>query len=276
MRFTFMADKAGELLAILKGACDRLEVAGSIRREAGECKDIELVAVPHIAPSPYGGDLFGGSGVAGKIDYTAEKLQELRRRGVLRDRLDRNGHPAWGERAVRALYGEKPPVALDLFIVRPPAQWGMILFIRTGPADYVKAAMSRLHDRGLRCEDGRVVNTAGIVQPTPEETDVFRLLGWDWKDPRERGRAAQRQASALIALPVQESPGSVVPTPDSTHLDEPPLEAMTETQDTGHGTQDSPSCPPHDFTGPLGRADDGYWRPTCCRCGAIRPRSDLL
>ena len=254
MNQAFMAERAAELVELLGGCCDRLEVAGSLRRQAADVGDVELVAVPHLAPSPYAGDLFGGSGVAGKIDYLAEKLRELKGRGVLRDRPDKHGRPAWGEKFVRALYGDRPAVAVDLFIVRPPASWGVILFIRTGPAEYVKAAMGRLLERGLSCAEGRIVNHAGVPQPTPEEADVFALLGWEPKDPAERGR--QRPRATALELPPQAPPTAAV----STRLDDP-LPAAPPPRPRARG------CPPHDWHGELAEAEPGCWRPTCTRCG---------
>ena len=42
------------LRSMLASACERIEVAGSLRRKAPEVKDIELVAVPRIATDAVG------------------------------------------------------------------------------------------------------------------------------------------------------------------------------------------------------------------------------
>lgn len=259
MKRGFMEEKAAELVELLRGGCERIEVAGSLRRGADEVGDVELVCVPRIGPSLYAGDLFGGGG-AGMVDFLVEKLRELKGRGVLRDRPDSRGRPAWGERSVRALYGERPAVAVDIFIVRPPAQWGAIMFIRTGPAEYVKWAMQRLGERGYRCVDGRVVNQAGIAQSTPTEAEVYGLLGWEYREPGLRGQSSKGKAVGL-ELPRQEA---------REEGGEKPAAVGSA------GLAAAVQCPPHSWRGGLVLDDDEVLRPTCEFCGVMRPRSALV
>ena len=47
---------AGELVALLQPACERIEIAGSIRRQRPDVGDVELVVVPRLK-APLG--LFG-------------------------------------------------------------------------------------------------------------------------------------------------------------------------------------------------------------------------
>jgi DNA polymerase/3'-5' exonuclease PolX len=54
---------ADKLIADLSPHCDRIEVAGSVRRQKPECGDIELVAIP----KPYGVGIFE-SGIATVLD----------------------------------------------------------------------------------------------------------------------------------------------------------------------------------------------------------------
>jgi len=53
--------------------------------------------------------------------------------------------PAWGERYKKFTLlckdGSQSPYHVDLFVVKPPAQWGAILTIRTGPNDFNKVLM---------------------------------------------------------------------------------------------------------------------------------------
>jgi len=264
-----MEEKAAELVELLRGACERLEVAGSLRRGAAEVGDVELVCVPRIGPSLYAGDLFGGGG-AGKVDYLEERLRELKGRGVLRDRPDSRGRPSWGERSVRALYGDRPSVAVDVFMVRPPAQWGAIMFIRTGPSEYVKWAMERLQGRGYRCADGRVVNQAGLVQATPTEAEVYGLLGWEYREPGLRGVSSKGGAMAGgLELPRQEAAEGKREEASGKRAEAAPGSlALAATAPGG--------CPGHSWRGGLVLDDDEVLRPTCEFCGVIRPRSSLV
>ena len=262
-----MEEKAAELVELLRGACERLEVAGSLRRGAAEVGDVELVCVPRIGPSLYAGDLFGGGGPS-KVDYLAEKLRELKGRGVLRDRPDSRGRPSWGERSVRALYGERPSVAVDIFMVRPPAQWGAIMFIRTGPAEYVKWAMERLQGRGYRCADGRVVNQAGMVQATPTEAEVYGLLGWEYREPGLRGVSSKGGAMAGgLELPRQEEGGGK--REEGGEKEAAPGSLALAATAPG-------ACAGHSWRGATVLDEDGVLRPTCEFCGVTRPRSNLL
>jgi DNA polymerase/3'-5' exonuclease PolX len=89
-------------------------------------------------------------------------------------------------------------IHIDLFIVRPPAQWGVIYLIRTGPADFSKWMVTQKSKGGglpdgcfLRdgCVwqhgDGKTWPPSTIVE-TPEESDYFTLCGMEWIEPSKR------------------------------------------------------------------------------------------
>lgn len=170
---------ARELVATLAPACERVEVAGSVRRRRPDIGDIELVAVPRFATRP-GLDLFR---TPEHVDLLEEMLVALRARGELVAHPER---PAAGERYQR-LYLPRPGIQIDVFIVRPPAQWGPIFTIRTGPADFSQRLVERLWAYGLQCVDGRVISsTTGETVACPEERDFFRLAHIAWCEPAER------------------------------------------------------------------------------------------
>lgn len=76
---------------------------------------------------------------------------------------------------------------LELYLCHPPAQWGSLLAIRTGPAALGVLAMTNMKKRFLRHEDGRVLDTrTNTMVPTPEEADYFRLAGLEYLPPEER------------------------------------------------------------------------------------------
>ena len=81
-------------------------------------------------------------------------------------------------------------VMLDVFIVRPPAQFGLALLIRTGPADFSQWVVTPRRKGGglpshLRVKDGAIWQGSEVI-PTPTEADVFRVLGLDFIPPAER------------------------------------------------------------------------------------------
>lgn len=187
---------AVSILDRLEPHCERIEVAGSIRRQAETVKDIEIVCVPRLVVSR--ADLFGNP-----VDYTnplEDYLDDLRAEGVVADRLDKNGRPAWGDRYKRMLWNG---IAVDLFTVLPPSQWGMQLLIRTGPHDFSRLMMTQRFKRGM-LPNGIYANRGSLWhrtppddQPieTPEESDVFEIADLPYIEPVDRSIETLRRLS---------------------------------------------------------------------------------
>lgn len=153
----------------------RVEIVGSVRRERPTVGDIELVAEPATCPT----DLFGALGPALEpIRATLERIGTWEKGGdrymKVRDVLD-TGLP------------------LDLFLVHPPAEWGSIVAIRTGPAALGRECITRMKREGYHHAAGHVVNVeTGAKVATPEEEDFFRLAGVACMPPNMRDVQAQR------------------------------------------------------------------------------------
>lgn len=164
----------------LAPACERACVAGSLRRRARAVSDIEIVCEPRRDE-----DLFGAP--SGECQLAA-LLDRLRAAGSIRWRIET--HPApkdW--RAARRMWAAvvlPEEIPLDVFAVRPPAQWGAILAIRTGPAEYSRRLVTSCRTRGLRCEDGRLVDAQNRPVETPEERDFIEACGMQWVHPEAR------------------------------------------------------------------------------------------
>lgn len=179
---------ASALVASLRDGCDRIEVAGSIRRGKATVADVELVVVPRKSP-----DLFGGPGFDELNTCVVLAVQA----GHLHWR-DRNGRvtrepPSLADRRYYALVAELPGVQgmpVDLFAVRPPAQWGAIMAIRTGPADYSARLVTTARKRGYKCEEGHLVSladgTVGETRDTPTEREFIEACGLAYQEPRDR------------------------------------------------------------------------------------------
>lgn len=184
------------LVAKLAPFCERIEVAGSIRRRMHTVKDIEIVAIPRTETIQVG--LFGEEGEP--ISLLKQKLDSLVADGVIEKRTDDDGKQRWGEKHQRALYRDgKLEVGIDVFAVMPPAQWGVIFAIRTGNYEFSRNLVTgRIHG-GRMPEDMRVADGAlwrvdpanrdvklGVVH-TPEEEDFFRAIGYhDFPAPENR------------------------------------------------------------------------------------------
>lgn len=182
---------AERLVAALAPACVRIEIAGSLRRQKPLVRDIELVAVP-LWEDRSVGDLWA---TAKAVDLLEEKVSLMLLGGRdLEARLVDN-HRADGRvdrqrklgPAFKALVFQDIPV--DLFIVRPPATWGVIFALRTGPGDWNTRLVTDAGSIGRRVAGGQVQRWAGHdweTVPTPEERDFFGAIGQAWLEPRER------------------------------------------------------------------------------------------
>lgn len=160
--------------------CEQIEIAGSIRRGEQYVGDIEIVAQPHIAT-----DLFGNRNDTIRTDLEFA-VDELVAAGRFAPRLTSAGTQRRGRR-YQALIAVRAEIALDLFVVLPPAQWGAILAIRTGPAAFSEMLVTRLRGRGFRCEGGRVLRISDDREiPSPREQDFFQTCGVDWRPPQRR------------------------------------------------------------------------------------------
>lgn len=154
---------ADEVVAQLEPHCIRIQIAGSIRRKRPEVKDIEVVAIP----KPYHTGLFA-SGVAAVVGQWQKVKGEL----------DYD----------RCKYTQRilpQGIKLDLFFARPE-NWGLILAIRTGSAEYSHRVLaSTWKKRGYRSEGGMLYSGKASFA-VPEEVDLFRRIGLEFVDPEKR------------------------------------------------------------------------------------------
>ena len=152
---------AERVKALLAPHCDRIEIAGSIRRRKDDVGDIEIVAIP----KPYDVGLFA-SGIAPIVN------QWPKVRGELPCKYTQRTLPEG--------------IALDLFFATP-TNWGLIYAIRTGSAEYSHRVLAHGWSvRGFKSVEGVLYNSAGRPVATPEEEDLFRLAGVPLVPPEQR------------------------------------------------------------------------------------------
>lgn len=194
---------AAELVRMLEPVCERIAIAGSVRRRKALVKDIEIVCIPKIerAPSdPTQPTLFDAP-VEVDVDLVSEAVAGWMDMGFARPRLDKNGARAVGPSYKRLLVNvsgpDALPVGLDLFSVTPPAQWGLIYLIRTGAGvgpggsprmGFGPAVLARWKQvsGGGRSEAGCLRWPNGEQRETPEEEDVFEACRMRFVPPEER------------------------------------------------------------------------------------------
>lgn len=151
---------ANQLLEQLRPHCERCVIAGSIRRGKPEVKDIEIVAIP----KPYETGLFE-SGIAPVVNQWQKVKGELPCKYT--QRILPEG------------------IKLDLFFAEP-GNWGLILAIRTGSAEYShKMLASGWVKHGYHSMEGYLVKGAHRIE-TPREEDIFKICGLPWVEPKLR------------------------------------------------------------------------------------------
>ena len=169
------ASKVGmEVIEMLAPRCERVMVAGSVRRGKAQPKDIELVLIPAMVERRV--DLFTTEQVYSLDEVVLPELVEGRL--VLDTEVKRNG-PRY-----KRLIHVRTGAVVEVFAARPET-WGYILALRTGPAEFMHKLVTAQSQRGAmpfgRCvksgqmwrfSEGRMQELA-----TPTEADFFREVG---------------------------------------------------------------------------------------------------
>jgi DNA polymerase/3'-5' exonuclease PolX len=157
---------AEEAMHALHPSCERILIAGSVRRLKPEVKDVELVAIPRQVPSGLFGDaLEVDPGFIAAVNQWPKV----------------KGEPT-GRYTQRLLSGD---FKLDLFIA-DPENWGLILAIRTGSAQFSHEVLARTWvQQGYTSVKGRLTRDGQVI-PVREERDLWALLGLPWVEPWAR------------------------------------------------------------------------------------------
>ena len=138
----------------LEPYCNRIQIAGSIRRRKAEVKDIEIVAIPE--------DRF-------QIGLIVNKWMKVR-----------------GDVGGKYIQRTLPDgINLDLFFASKE-NWGHILAIRTGSTEFShKVLGTGWVKAGYKSKEGMLHKGDEPIE-IREEMDLFRLIGIDYIEPEKR------------------------------------------------------------------------------------------
>lgn len=179
-------DRAKWLVERFAPACAQIEIAGSVRRREACVGDIEIVARPRRLPTNLLDevDVDAPTEIDAVIAELGPDVLRLRDVGGASKKVVKRSGPRFKALKV-ALFSEWIPV--DLFVVLPPAQWGAILAIRTGPREFSKRLVTSCQRRCLVCADGRLTQVRGGREvPTPTEREFFAACGVTFVPPEDR------------------------------------------------------------------------------------------
>lgn len=165
---------AQDLVEVLGPACEKIEVAGSIRRRRPDVGDVELLCISRVGdPVALGTNL-----------YLDAAVEDLILRNVLQKRQNRAGRTNYG-RWNKLLVHVASGIPVDIFSTTE-TNWGMALVVRTGPAEWNIRMMTRFKNRRMQGHAYGGVTQGGIDVPCPTEEEVFRLLDWEYRAPEGR------------------------------------------------------------------------------------------
>lgn len=166
---------AERFMRFLEPYCERMNIAGSVRRRCSEVGDIEIVVIAK--------DEFS-LGVAFPFGYPGLTIN--------------------GSRLKRFIYPEKQ-LQIELYIVANVADWGRILAIRTGSSAFSHNLAMQWNRLGWAgCEDGlrrknecihkgstwrikpEYKNCPTLPPPFNTEEEFFAFIGVQWIAPEKR------------------------------------------------------------------------------------------
>ena len=178
-----------EVVEALAPACDRIMIAGSVRRGKAKPKDIEIVYIAKTVKER--ADLFSWS----DVPATEATIREMvdRRYWLFDDVVRRNG-PLYK----RMMHCATARI-VELFRANAD-NWGYILALRTGPGDFNKIWASKPWKGGslpvdIVLKDGFVWHNGRPV-PTPTEEEFFERIGLPCWPPESR--SAMRLGKFLL------------------------------------------------------------------------------
>lgn len=171
---------AQELVNLLTPVCERIEIAGSMRRGKTRISDIELLYVPKFEPRLV--DMFESA----PFNLADEKLEHLLTTGILEKRKRSDGFFAWGEKNKFATHA-RSHIPVDLFSTTAE-NWWVSLVVRTGSKEtnlkLTTAAQAR--GRSLIAYGAGVKQRDRTITPAHSEREVFELCGVPYLEPHQR------------------------------------------------------------------------------------------
>lgn len=168
--------------------CEKVQIAGSLRRRRAYVGDIEVLFIPKMLPDPE--SLFAsltGSGQTEMVDMAERCLNLMVRDGTLSKRKNSRGSFVWGEQNKLAI-DNATGIPVDFFATTAE-NWFMSLVIRTGGKQTNIALATTARARGLKLNPygaGFTELATGRIIPCLSEHDVFRFAGASFLKPEHR------------------------------------------------------------------------------------------
>lgn len=170
---------AQQLVEILSPFCERIEIAGSLRRQKPTVGDIEILYIGKRATRQV--DLLSTE----EYDDCAEHIDRLLKAGLLAKRPNKNGVFAWGEKNKLGIH-VATGIPVDFFST-DAACWFNALVVRTGGRENNLLITTTAQKKGFRFEAyGSGFLTRDGYHQTTSERDLYEFLGLPYLEPKDR------------------------------------------------------------------------------------------
>jgi DNA polymerase/3'-5' exonuclease PolX len=183
MKLALAEELAGKLIERLGPACERIEVAGSVRRKRPEPHDLEFVLISKFEERPV--DMFKSR----SAPAVERVLDEMIAAGTMRwDELVRRNGPHY-----KRLQHVGTGAVIELYFARVE-NFGLQWALRTGPGDFNHTLVTRISYGGAMALDMAMKDgflwRRGVRLETPSEERFFAEIGvphW-WPEMRSNER----------------------------------------------------------------------------------------
>lgn len=160
--------------------CERIIIAGSLRRRKELVGDIEVLYIPRFQDTKL--DLFKPT----LSNLTDIALQKLITEGVIEPRRNAIGIISWGDRNKLARHLPSG-IPIDLFAANSE-NWFNYLVCRTGPGESNIRISTAAQGKGWKWKpySPGFLDASGQLIPVHSEREVFELVGLPYLEPWER------------------------------------------------------------------------------------------
>lgn len=155
----YAAGMADRFISLLDPCCERIAVAGSIRRKRPQVKDIDLVIIPNSVSALGITLLRHGEILTKKRLDSKTKIIKYRFRGI----------------------------QVEMYIANKDT-WPMLLLVRTGSKEHNQhlAHVAKLWGKKFKANGEGILDADGNKISGDTEESIFEALGLEWVPPEER------------------------------------------------------------------------------------------
>lgn len=166
---------AEKIVAWIGPHCERIEIAGSVRRQRPECADVDIVCIPKATG---GKDLLGTA-----VDRKNLLLEFLKR--YVAESGGKARFIAGGEKEGKQVLLELPKCQLDLWFA-DERTFALRWLIRTGSKEHNIWLAERAQKLNGHLQPYEGVSINGVEMPCPTEACVYAALEAPFIEPENR------------------------------------------------------------------------------------------